>query len=155
MKYLATFFCCHFTFGPPKALKSPAHQTVYQAGLLEGTFASMATETTQSGASNCVEGLCLLCEGRFSPGELYRMFFWSRQGKQQQLCTSSWGGMYLCVCVHECESAQSCVRIHNLSLYLCACVELMEKATLSSAQVITYCRPFTKKKKGGEKCLAE
>lgn len=69
------------------------------------------------------------------------------------------------VCVHECESesAQSCVCIHNLSLYLCACVcvcvyavgvELMEKATLSSAQVITYRRPFTKKK-GGEKCLAE
>lgn len=36
---------------------------------------------------------------------------------------------------------------------MCVCiavgVELMEKATLSSAQVIIYCRPFTKK--GGEK----
>lgn len=78
--------------------QSLTHQAVCQAGLLEETFALLATETTQRGASNCAEGSCLLCEGRFSPGELYRMFFWSRQGKQQQLCTSSWGGMHLCVC---------------------------------------------------------
>lgn len=89
-------------------LKSPVRRAVCQAGLLDETFASTATETTQSGASNCAEGLCLLCEGRFSPRELYRMFFWSRQGKQQQLCTSSWGGMYLCVC-----AVQECVCVHS------------------------------------------
>lgn len=93
---------------PPKeSTQSLTHQTVHQARLLEGTFASTATETTQSGASKCAEGLCLLCEGRFSPGELYRMFFWSRQGKQQQLRTSSWGGMYLSV--RMCAGARVCI----------------------------------------------
>jgi len=96
-------------------IQSLTDSAVYQAALLEKTFSSTATETTQSGASNCAEGSCLLCEGRFSPGELYRMFFWSRQGKQQQLCTSSWGGMYLCVrtcawaCVYsKCWPASLC-----------------------------------------------
>lgn len=121
----------------------------------------MATETTQSGASNCAEGLCLLCEGRFSPGELYRMFFWSRQGKQQQLCTSSWGGMYLCVRLSVrlsvCnlgpdsiyERSRMCAR---KSKCVCACSGCgADKAghTESTDQVITQCRPFTKS--GGEK----
>lgn len=88
---------CNFTFHPKK-IKTIVHRE----GLLQETFASMATETTQSGASNGAEDLCLLCEGRFSPGEVYRMFFWSRQGKQQQLCTSSWGGMHSCSCVCVC-----------------------------------------------------
>ncbi len=154
-KYLATFV--PFQFSPKASTQSPAHQTVYQAGLLEGTFALMATETTQSGASNCAEGLCLLCEGRFSPGELYRMFFWSRQGKQQQLCTSSCGGLYLCVCmsarVRICVCVCVCVLVISASLYLhvrlwmcvcmcvcvcvCVCVcavglELTEQATLKA-----------------------
>lgn len=52
------------------------------------------------------------------------MFFWSRQGKQQQLCTSSWGGMYLCV--HECERARLhvcvsvCVLV-NVCVYCSGC----------------------------------
>lgn len=153
----------------PKYLAVPSHQTVCQAGLLQGTFALTATETTQSGASNCAEGLCLLCEGRFSPGELYRMFFWSRQGKQQQLRTSSWGGLYLCVrmCVSvisatlyldvrfktqtdtHFQGATLCVLLPE-SVYPFACLQRVwsrqEQATLkSSAQVITYCHPFTKK----------
>lgn len=110
-------------------MQSLAHLTVCQDGLLERTFALTATETTQSGASSCAEGLCLLCEGRFSPGELYRMFFWSRQGKQQQLCTSSWGDLYLCVrmCASMCIlcvlAISVVLHIGAWLLYLCMCVQ--------------------------------
>lgn len=80
-------------------------------------FASTATKTTQSGASNCAEGSCLLCEGRFSPRELYRMFFWSRQGKQQQLCASSWGRE---ACIRVCGGV--CALVSSSVCWICVCV---------------------------------
>lgn len=66
-------------------------------------------------------------------------------------CALPAGEACICACVCARVCASSC--IHGPRLYLCAClqavgVEPTEKDTLSSAQVITCCRPFIKNRRG-------
>lgn len=63
-------------------------------------------------------GLVFIMRGEVFTRRTVQDVFLVRQGKQQQLCTSSWGGLYLCVCM----CAHVCTNELNESVSLCVLV---------------------------------